>query len=195
MNPLISINDSDDSTAPTILDLLPLCVKQLGPQGLASLASCSKDLKVACSAELRSNAASLLEAEMDAITARESSVDSSIRTREGRGQNSSLQDQYWQAVVWLLQAVPALAAAAADTAQRLISIPSVPPAYAVQLVAAGVGISCAQLLAAANSMVGKVEVWVQAQQQLGVQTDIPPAAVEVAVFAAKPWVSLVYTSA
>jgi hypothetical protein len=42
-----------------------------------------------------------------------------------------------------------------------------------------VRVSYAQLLAAANSMVAGVEVWVQAQQQLGIQTDIPAAAVAI----------------
>jgi hypothetical protein len=49
----------------------------------------------------------------------------------------------------------------------------------VQLVAAGVRIRYAQLLTAANSMVPGVEVWVQAQQLLGVRTDIPDVAVAV----------------
>jgi hypothetical protein len=47
---------------------------------------------------------------------------------------------------------------------------------ATRLVAAGVRISYAQLLAAANSMVAGLEVWVHAQEQLGIQTDIPAAA-------------------
>jgi hypothetical protein len=46
-------------------------------------------------------------------------------------------------------------------------------------VKAGVRITYAQLLAASRSMVAGVEVWVQAQQQLGVQTDIPEWAVAV----------------
>jgi hypothetical protein len=42
----------------------------------------------------------------------------------------------------------------------------VPLNWALQLVAAGVRFSYAQLLAAANSMLAGVEVWVQAQQKL-----------------------------
>jgi hypothetical protein len=52
-------------------------------------------------------------------------------------------------------------------------------ATAKQLVKAGVRITYAQLLAAANSMVAGVEVWVQAQRELGIQTDIPDLAVTV----------------
>uniref|UniRef100_A0A383VK59 Uncharacterized protein n=1 Tax=Tetradesmus obliquus TaxID=3088 RepID=A0A383VK59_TETOB len=48
--------------------------------------------------------------------------------------------------------------------------------WALQLVSAGMHITYAQLLAAADSMVAGVEVWVQAQQQLKLQSDIPSAA-------------------
>jgi hypothetical protein len=52
-----------------------------------------------------------------------------------------------------------------------------PEDWALQLVKAGVRMSYARLLAAADSMVSGVEVWVLAQQLLGMQTDIPPAAI------------------
>jgi hypothetical protein len=90
----------------------------------------------------------------------------------------ALQEQHRQAVVWLLLAVPAVAAAA-TTADLLSHVPTVPIAWALQLVETGVHITYAQLLAAARNMVAGVEVWVQAQQQLGVQTDIPEVAVAV----------------
>jgi hypothetical protein len=70
----------------------------------------------------------------------------------------------------------------------LIYLPSVDLSWAVQLVEAGVRISHSQLLHAASSMLAGVEVWVQAQQQLGVQTDIP--AVAVAICCGDEWVSV-----
>jgi hypothetical protein len=60
-----------------------------------------------------------------------------------------------------------------------VSLPAVQLKWALQLVAAGARISYAQLLAAAHSMVPGVKVWVQAQQQLELETDIPAAAVSV----------------
>jgi hypothetical protein len=44
---------------------------------------------------------------------------------------------------------------------------------------AGMRISYAQLVAAASSMTAGVEVWVQAQQQLGVDSDIPSVAEDI----------------
>jgi hypothetical protein len=64
----------------------------------------------------------------------------------------------------------------------------VPQGLAKQLVAAGMRISYAQLLAAAHSRVAGVEVWVQAQQQLGVQSDIP--AVAMGICCNEDWVSM-----
>uniref|UniRef100_A0A383VP01 Uncharacterized protein n=1 Tax=Tetradesmus obliquus TaxID=3088 RepID=A0A383VP01_TETOB len=89
-----------------------------------------------------------------------------------------------QAVGWLaallLRKAPA---AAADVMTRLLNFPAVPLKVAVRVVQAGVDagvrITYAQLLAAADSMVAGVEVWVQVQQQLGVQSDIPAAAAAV----------------
>jgi hypothetical protein len=46
----------------------------------------------------------------------------------------------------------------------------------------------AQLLSAASSMVAGVEVWVEAQQQLGLASDIPAAAV--AICCGQDWVSV-----
>jgi hypothetical protein len=50
-----------------------------------------------------------------------------------------------------------------------------------------VRITYAQLLAAAHSMVAGVEVWVQAQQCLGVHTNIP--ALAAAICCGEDWVS------
>jgi hypothetical protein len=57
----------------------------------------------------------------------------------------------------------------------VLRMPAVPQQTAVQLVEAGMRVSFAQLLSAADRMVKGV--WVLAQQQLGVQTDIPEDAV------------------
>jgi hypothetical protein len=83
-----------------------------------------------------------------------------------------------RSVTWLLKVAPT-AAKAAGVLESLVQLPSVPLGWAVDLVSAGVRISYAQLLDAVNSMVKGVEVWVQAQQQLGVGTDIPLAAVTI----------------
>uniref|UniRef100_A0A383VP62 Uncharacterized protein n=1 Tax=Tetradesmus obliquus TaxID=3088 RepID=A0A383VP62_TETOB len=69
------------------------------------------------------------------------------------------------------------AAAAAGVAERALQIPAPPLQWAKQLLAAGVTVTYAQLIHAAHSMVAGVEVWVQAQQELGLQTDVPEAAV------------------
>jgi hypothetical protein len=61
--------------------------------------------------------------------------------------------------------------------------------FAEQLFAAGMRITYAQLLAAADSMVEGVEVWVQAQQALGIDTDIPAIAVAVCCGDPDAWVS------
>jgi hypothetical protein len=50
-----------------------------------------------------------------------------------------------------------------------------------------VHITYVQLLAAAHSMVAGVEMWVQAQQQLDVHTDIP--ALAAAICCGENWVS------
>jgi hypothetical protein len=78
----------------------------------------------------------------------------------------------------LLQLMPNMAADE-HIIHRLLHTPKVPQHAAAQLVAAGVRITYAQLLDAANSVVEGVEVWVQAQQQQDTTTDIPPAAVAV----------------
>jgi hypothetical protein len=87
--------------------------------------------------------------------------------------------QHKKAVVWLLQ--QALTQGAGVSA-RLIAFPLVPVSCAKELVSAGVRISYAQLLAAANSMVAGVEVWVQAQEQCRVKTDIPALAASICVW-------------
>jgi hypothetical protein len=99
-------------------------------------------------------------------------------TKQAARRQRQLVKQHKQAVAWLLRASPAVAAAA-GAAECLLTIPAVPLHIAKMLVAVGVRISYAQLLAAAHSMVAGVEVWVQAQQQLDVQTDMPQAALHI----------------
>jgi hypothetical protein len=156
----------DRETLDDVMHACPRLCTQLGLQGLACMAASSKGLVLNCQAAARSNAISLLEPILEIA---------------GLGQ---WLEQHKQAAVWLVALLqqdgqPLGATAAAAVAQRLLSLPSVPLDWALQLVAAGVRISYAQLLAASNSMLAGVEVWVQAQQQLGVQTDVPAAAVAI----------------
>jgi hypothetical protein len=93
-------------------------------------------------------------------------------------------------VSWLLQTSPSAAAGAlgdADVLQRLLHLPHVPLQQAQQLVAAGVRVAYAQLIAAARQMVAGVDVWVQDQQQPGIGSDLPAAAV--AICCGQDWVS------
>jgi hypothetical protein len=158
----------------TVGDFMNACPRlctQLGLQGLACMGASSKGLALNCQAAARSNAVSLLQPIVEAARRRQ------------------YLEQHKQAAAWLVallqQAGNSTTVAAA--AQQLLSIPSVPLDWALQMVAAGVRISYEQLLAAANNMLAGVEVWVQAQQQLGVQTDVPAAAV--AICCGVEWVS------
>jgi hypothetical protein len=155
-----------------IVDLVPFCSTQLGLQGLACLAACSRQLHNTCLGLVQSHANSLLAGAVEDMHAPHRREGSSKGEVEQRNSDIAVQEQHRQAVVWLLRAAPGVAAAA-PTADLLSHVPAVPVGWALQLVAAGVRIDYAQLLAAARSMVAGVEVWVQAQQQLGVQTDIP----------------------
>jgi hypothetical protein len=156
------------NAADMLLECPVLCGK-LGLDGLARLATCSK--------------ASRKAIETFVVKYSLGSLDRALETAR-----QSEQQQHKQAVAWLaavlLRKAPALAV---DVSKRLLHLPSVPLTTAEQLVAAGVRISYAQLLAAAHSMVKGVEVWVQAQQQLGVQSDIPMLAM--AVSCGYAWVS------
>jgi hypothetical protein len=98
--------------------------------------------------------------------------------------DAQLSPQHKDAIVWLLHQAPIRAP---DISARLFALPAVPSRFAEELVAAGVRIMYAQLLAAADSIVAGVEVWVQAQQQLRVKSDIP--AIAAAICCRKRWVS------
>jgi hypothetical protein len=150
-----------------------LCVK-LGPQGLACLEASSKTYQTV----------------VHAVVARENLrlLDSALATAQSSTASHGAEQQHKQAVWWLAALLLRVAPhAAGDVAERLVNLPEVPLVVAKQLVSGGLRISYAQLLAAANSMVAGVEVWVQAQQQLGIQTDIPAAAV--AICCGESWVS------
>jgi hypothetical protein len=157
-----------------IISILPYCCTQLGPIGLACLAATSKQLRTACTSIMQLDARRLLLGALDAAGA---AVGPAASTGSAPVASSAAYKSM-QSVAWLLAAVTSLITAA-DVAERLVQTPSVSLACAVQLVAAGVRVSCKQLLAAANSTAPGVEVWVQAQEQLGVQTDIPAAAITI----------------
>jgi hypothetical protein len=155
-----------------ILEALHSCPKlctHLGLQGLTCLAACSNRLLKGCSSCCRSEAVALAAGAIEAAA-----------TAKGRQQEQQL-----AGVVWLLHEVPAAATAALT--DQLLRVRFVPLYSAKALVVAGVRISYAQLLSAANSMVAGAEVWVQAQQQLGVPSDVPRSAV--AICCPKLWVS------
>jgi hypothetical protein len=102
-------------------------------------------------------------------------LDSSLATAKQYGQQQHKQAVWWLAALLLRRAPDA----AADVAEWLLNLPLVSRQVAEQLVGAGMRVTYAQLLASVNKMVAGVEVWVQAQQQLGIQTDIPAAAVAI----------------
>jgi hypothetical protein len=96
---------------------------------------------------------------------------------------------HYQVVAWLTVQLLRQEPEAAETkaTQQILALPSVPLSIAKQLVLAGMRISHAQLLAAANNMVEGVEVWVQGQQQLSITSDISHVAV--AICCGHDWVS------
>jgi hypothetical protein len=196
--------------------LLSCCSKELSVQDLARIAASSKNLKEACVAIARRGLLQLLgttvaraaEAEAErsaAATAASAALDSSgfdsddevylgctyhtCKNLEQIAQTTYKQQVH--AVAWLLCAAPV--EAALDAAVKcVLSVPAVPEQAAVQLVTAGMRVSFAQLLSAADRKVKGAEVWVLAQQKLGVHTDIPEDGVDIcrgdlSVF--KRWVS------
>jgi hypothetical protein len=88
--------------------------------------------------------------------------------------------QQKQPMGWIASVARNYPKAALIVAEKLLSIRSVSPELAAELVRAGVRVAYAPLLAAAKRGVPGVEVWVRAavaQQQEGGTTDIPPLAV------------------
>jgi hypothetical protein len=134
----------------SLLQTCPVLCTELGLQGMARLATSSKSMKSTCSSLVSLGPASWLVFAMCI-------------------HNDA---QRLKAAVWVLQAAPQ----AAYTAEVLVRAPSVPLHIAKRIVSAGARVTFTSLLAAASSMVAGVEVWVQAQQELGIRTDIPSAA-------------------
>jgi hypothetical protein len=135
----------------SLLHSCPELCTELGLQGLASLATASRGLMSACHSIVCLGPASWIASALD-----------------------TLKDaQRWRAAVWVLHAAPA---AAVDGADHLAHAPAVPTSIAKHFVSAGTGVTYAQLLAASHNLVAGVEVWVQVQQQLGIQSDIPAVA-------------------
>jgi hypothetical protein len=162
----------------TLISVFPYVSNHLGLQGLACLAASSQQLNSLCLAVAQQDASYLLLQALDAAQQPEAGNSPSAARKE--------QQQQLEAAAWLLQAAPALPKSA-DVAERLVRLPSTSFKQAMKLVATGIRISYAQIVAAANSMVAGVEVWVQAQQQLGIHTDIPAAAA--AMCCGETWVS------
>jgi hypothetical protein len=148
----------------------PQLCQQMGLQGMACLAASSRTVHDACRSALLRDPVSLLQP--------------LLALRGG----PQLLQQYGQAVAWLVQQLAGAPKAAADVAAWLVYVPNVPLVWAEKLVAAGVRISWQQLLAAANSMVAGVEVWVQAQQQYNLKTDIPSVALALCCRKPRNWV-------
>jgi hypothetical protein len=153
----------------SLVDALHSCPQlstHLGLQGLACLATSSSTLRGTCHEVLAINALKLA----DRLLAETS--------------NDQLSPQQKDAVVWLLHQAPTTAP---DNSAKLFALPAVPLSIAKMLVAAGVRMTYEQLLAAANSMVAGLEVWVQTQQQQRVKSDIPVVAATICC--GKKWVS------
>jgi hypothetical protein len=159
-------------------DIVPYCSRYLGLKGLACLAASSQQYKETCLQTACSDATHLLVDAINAAAAQQQDAESTSLT-------GCKKETHIQAVAWLLRITPE-AAMTATAAQHLLCLPSVPLHLAKEFVKAGVRINFKQLQAAAHEMVAGVEVWVQAQQQLGVVTDIPMAAVALCCTEANP---------
>jgi hypothetical protein len=161
---------ADPMTATAALDACPVLCSQIGLRGLACLSTCSRSIKDDVYTVLCRDEAFFLN--------------SAIHTAREDGQH-----KHYQAVAWLAALLLSRAPATApDVMRQLLDLPAVPLGCAKQMVSAGLRISYAQLLGTAYSMVAGVEVWVQAQHQLGVQTDIPAVAAAICCGGCK-WVS------
>uniref|UniRef100_A0A383WPQ3 Uncharacterized protein n=1 Tax=Tetradesmus obliquus TaxID=3088 RepID=A0A383WPQ3_TETOB len=174
----------------TVFDVLPYCCQQLGLQGRACLAASSRQLRTISLGMLHDDGSMLLVAlraaaaaasphqHPAAAAARAEQTPRAAFVGSASINSDKTCKQHLQAITWLLSHTPT-AAAAAGVAERALQVPAVPMQCAKQLLAAGMTVTYAQLVAAANSMVAGVEVWVQAQQELGLHTDIPQAAVTI----------------
>jgi hypothetical protein len=169
----------------------PYLGKALRLQGLACLASSNRQLRQECVDTAKQNACELLLMALPPVKALETLVASAAAAAAAAAVPApSAANQRLQPVLWLVHVAPSTAAralAAADVLQRLVHLPHIDLQHAQQLVAAGVRVPYSQLVSAASDMVTGVEVWVRAQQQLGVANDVPPAAVQCC--SGQDWVS------
>jgi hypothetical protein len=168
------------NAAGDLVDVLPYLGRALGLQGLACLAGSSRQFRQACIDLAEQTAYVLLLEALPPV--KPSNTLAAVAKAAAAVPAPSAADQRLQPVLWLVHVAPSVAAsalAAADVLQRLMHLPHVPLQHAQQLVAAGVRMPYTQLLSAARSMVAGVELWVQSQQQLGVASDIPAAAVAI----------------
>jgi hypothetical protein len=180
--------ESDDD----LFNVISACSTHLGLPGLARLAASSNRLREACLVILRRDTLSLLGPAMDATNAAAADKHGGYTqyTRQllqmqppsemypSTGYyccrfRQQAEQREMHAVAWLLRSVPA--AVSGSMSDQLVRLPMVNIGVAKQLVRAGVRITYKQLLAAANSMVPGVEVWVQVQHRQGIHTDIPAA--------------------
>jgi hypothetical protein len=167
------MKSEEESEELLVYSLLPLCSRQLGLPGLACLATCSKQCKLMCDELRRTDATDVLLGTLEAAIAEAQAAAGAIDSRKQANIAA-----WWQPVKEHMQAMPA-PFKVVGVASRLLWLPSVPLKQATQWVKAGVRIRYAQLRAAASCMVSGLEVWVKAQQQLGIRSDIPMAAVDV----------------
>uniref|UniRef100_A0A383WK41 Uncharacterized protein n=1 Tax=Tetradesmus obliquus TaxID=3088 RepID=A0A383WK41_TETOB len=181
-----------------VCDALPVCCQLLGLRGLACLAASSRQLQTAILEMIPKDGRMLLEAALKAAVTAASAAASAAAAAPpaaidnpsaaagqtppaapvGASRSGKEFNQCLQAVIWLLSLTPEAATTAGMT-ELALQIQAVPLHWAKQLLAAGMTVSYAQLVRAAHSMVAGVEVWVQAQQALGLQEDIPEAAVTI----------------
>lgn len=176
----LTMGNRAEHEEPLVFSLLPLCSRQLGVQGLACIASCSTQAKLVSIKLGRADATDVVLGTLEAAKA-----DAAAATEARSSCKQAEVVACWQPVQNLLQTVPA-AMNAAGAANSILWCPSIPLQHALQWVNSGVRIHYAELLDAASCAVPGVQVWVKAQHQLGIHTDIPEAAR--AVCLGKVWV-------
>jgi hypothetical protein len=185
----------DNSDNP-LLDILPYCTaEQLGLQGLACLAASSKQLRTISLGFLPKDGSMLLPAleaaakaraaELAALPPKAAIAGAAQAALAGASRAEKEYKQRIHAVEWLLLHTPT-AAVAEGVADRALQVP-LPVHRAKLLLAAGMTITYAQLLHAADSMAEGLERWLQAQWELRLQTDIPQAAYDICIYVS--WVS------
>jgi hypothetical protein len=163
----LNLSSASGGAACSVLDVLPYLGGELRLQGLACLASSSRQLRRDCIELAGQNARALLLAALPAVSADKglaataaAAAAAAAAQLPAKGPAAACRCQ--QPVLWFIEILPSYAAssvlAAADVVHRLVHIPHVPLQQAGKLAAAGVHISYAQLLAAARNMVAGLEV-------------------------------------